>query len=181
MRLYLLRHTKPLIAPGVCYGQTDLAVAEADYVSLAATLRQHWSADMRVYSSPLQRCSLLARQLHTQPCFDPRLMELNFGRWEMCAWNDIPRADIDAWAAAAATYRPGGGEAAVDVARRVISWLQDVQEQGLAEAVVVTHAGVMRMLATWQDGMSAHELAELVCAQNCSFAYAELLEILVFE
>ena len=28
MELYLIRHPRPQVAPGVCYGQTDLGLAE---------------------------------------------------------------------------------------------------------------------------------------------------------
>ena len=42
--------------------------------------------------------------------FDARLAELDFGHWEMQSWDGIPRAEVDAWAADVAHYRPGGGE-----------------------------------------------------------------------
>ena len=41
---------------------------------------------------------------------DARLVELDFGSWEMHHWDTIPRAQIDAWAADVALYRPGDGE-----------------------------------------------------------------------
>ncbi|WP_422974992.1 histidine phosphatase family protein [Undibacterium sp. Ji49W] len=180
MRLHLLRHTKPQIADGLCYGQADVPVLAADYQMLAIEMRQKLSAGIPVFSSPLQRCALLAQALHDQPQLDPRLMEMHFGAWELCAWDAVPRAEIDAWAAAPATYCPGGGESALDVAQRVIAWLTDVRQMQLPEALVVAHAGIMRMLLTWQDGMAADELAQLVCAQNRSLAFGEYIEILVF-
>jgi len=180
MRLHLLRHTKPQIASGLCYGQADVPVLAADCQILAAAIRQKLSASMPVFSSPLQRCALLAHALHDQPQFDPRLMEMHFGAWELCAWDDLPRAEIVAWASAPATYRPGGGESALDVAQRVIAWLTDVRQMHLSEALVVAHAGVMRMLLVWRDGMAADELAQLVCDQPTSLAFGEHKEILVF-
>ncbi|MCH8622106.1 histidine phosphatase family protein [Undibacterium sp. TS12] len=181
MRLYLLRHTKPVIAAGVCYGQSDVAVREEDFLPVVAALRRRWPDGIPVYASPLQRCAVLAHQLRGQPQFDPRLMELNFGDWEMRAWDDIPRHAIDAWAASPTIYQPGGGESAFDVAVRVLSWLEDIRDLDAPEILVVCHAGVMRMLNSWQDGMSAMQLAEVVCSSQQTFDYAEMCELLVFE
>ncbi|MFZ6768965.1 histidine phosphatase family protein [Undibacterium sp. Di26W] len=181
MRLHLLRHTKPQIADGLCYGQADVPVRAADCQILAAKIRQKLAVGIPVFSSPLQRCALLAQALHAQPQLDPRLMEMHFGAWELCAWDAIPRTEIDAWAAAPATYRPGAGESAQDVAQRVIAWLADLRQMQLPEALVVAHAGIMRMLLVWQDGMAADELAQLVCTQNLSLSFGEFTEILVFD
>ena len=73
--LYLIRHPRPLIAPGVCYGRLD--VAAEDPLPIAATLRALLPADAPVWSSPLQRCRLLAGHLHPQPRLDERLQESN--------------------------------------------------------------------------------------------------------
>lgn len=181
MRLYLLRHTRPLVSPGICYGQSDIAVNQGDCFALAASMRLYLPPDIAVFSSPLQRCALLASHLHGRPRMDERLAEINFGAWEMRSWDDIPRPAIDEWALSPATYRPGGGESAVDVAQRVIAWLDDLRSLAMQEAVIVTHAGIMRMLAAWQEEMTAVELAQAVCLQNLSFGFAEMHEILVFE
>ena len=52
--LYLIRHPRPLIAPGVCYGRLD--VAAEDPLPIATALRALLPADAPVWSSPLQRC-----------------------------------------------------------------------------------------------------------------------------
>ncbi|MFZ6875151.1 histidine phosphatase family protein [Undibacterium sp. Di27W] len=180
MRLHVIRHTQPLIPAGLCYGQADVAVSDAACIALANQLATQLPAGLPVFSSPLQRCASLAKLLHATPRFHPGLMEINFGNWEMQAWEHIPRNEIDAWAAAPATYRPGGIESAVDVAQRVILWLTELRQLDLPEAIVVTHAGVMRTLSAWQDGMNAQEVAQVVCAQNLSFAFGAYKEILVF-
>ncbi|MES2036273.1 MAG: histidine phosphatase family protein [Pseudomonadota bacterium] len=180
MRLHLLRHTRPQIADGLCYGQTDVDVSDAECVVLAGKLSGRLQAGLPVFSSPLQRCAKLARLLHAEPRFDHRLKELNFGAWEMLAWNDIPRSEIDAWATAPSTYKPGGIESAVDVAQRVIDWLNQVRLLNIPEVIVVTHAGIIRMLLAWKEGMTAEELAQAVCTQKQSLAFGEYKEILVF-
>ena len=39
---------------------------------------------------------------------DPRLAEIDFGRWEGRSWDHIPRDDIDPWAAGTEDHAPGG-------------------------------------------------------------------------
>ncbi|MBI1770767.1 MAG: histidine phosphatase family protein [Burkholderiales bacterium] len=180
MRLHLIRHTRPQIVDGLCYGQTDVDVSDAECAALAGKLSIQLQAGLPVFSSPLQRCAKLARVLHAEPMFDHRLKELNFGAWEMLAWNNIPRSEIDAWATAPATYKPGGIESAVDVAQRVIHWLDDLRALNMPAAMVVTHAGIMRTLLAWQEDMTADELAQAVCTQKLSLAFGENKEILVF-
>ena len=92
--LYLIRHPRPLIAPGVCYGRLD--VAAEDPLPIAAALRALLPAGAPVWSSPLQRCRLLAGHLRPQPRLDERLQEIDFGDWEGQAWDDIPRQEINA-------------------------------------------------------------------------------------
>ena len=181
MRLHLIRHTRPLIADGYCYGQTDVDVSETEFLALASQLSEQLQAGLPVFSSPLLRCARLAKCLHDEPRFDSRLKEINFGKWEMQAWDAIPRYEIDAWAAAPASYKPGGAESAIDLAQRVIYWLNDLRQLNMPEAIVVTHAGVIRMLRAWREDMSAEELAQLVCTQNLSLAFGEYQEILVFQ
>ena len=61
--IYLIRHTTPAVARGICYGQTDLDVT-GSFREEAEVIRQHLPADIgTVYSSPLKRCTQLAQQL----------------------------------------------------------------------------------------------------------------------
>ena len=147
MILHLIRHPRPRIAPGICYGRLDLAAEDIDLVALDLLARL--PAGLPVWSSPLQRCRALAEELHAQPSIDARLAEMNFGAWEGRAWDDIPRAEIDAWAADVAHYAPPGGESPITLQQRALDF---VAELTVPEAVIVTHAGVIRvLLAHWQD------------------------------
>jgi alpha-ribazole phosphatase len=124
MRLYLVRHGRPDVAPGICYGSTDLAVSPQEHARVAAALTPLLPELAPVFSSPLRRCSELASRLALSlgsgnVIYDERLVEMHFGDWEMRAWDDIPRAHIDAWAGNVAAYQPGGGECVLQVAQRV--------------------------------------------------------------
>ncbi|MEL7454686.1 MAG: histidine phosphatase family protein, partial [Pseudomonadota bacterium] len=113
MGLILLRHTTPDVAPGTCYGRTDLDVAvqfHAEAAEAAAALPKF----QRIVTSPLIRCrklaAFIAEMTGLDICEEPRVQEMNFGDWEGCLWSDIPRPQLDAWAADFLNARPHGGE-----------------------------------------------------------------------
>jgi alpha-ribazole phosphatase len=142
VQLYLIRHPKPAIEAGICYGRSDLGLAE-DAVERAEALRALLPNDAPLYSSPLRRCLELAQALHPSPVVDARLLEMHFGAWEMRRWDGIPRAELDAWAADPIGFAPPGGESAAGMRTRVASLLAELPEV----AVVVAHGGVLRACA----------------------------------
>ncbi len=77
---------------------------------------------------------------------DPRLMEIDFGNWEMQAWDDIPRHEIDEWAEDIEGARPHGGESVAQMAERVRTYLLDsARIEG--HILAITHLGVVRCVA----------------------------------
>lgn len=147
MILHLIRHSRPLIEPAICYGRLDVAAADIEHT--AQRLRLALPPGLPVWTSPLQRCRLLAGLLHPLPISDQRLAEMNFGAWEGCSWDKVPRQEIDAWAADVLDYVPPGGESARHVQRRALDCIAGL---AVPEAVIVTHAGVIRMLLADPDG-----------------------------
>lgn len=146
MILHLIRHPPPDIAPGVCYGR--LEIPAKNEMPVAAALRASLPPGLPLWSSPLLRCRVLAGLLSPDPVFDERLAEMNFGVWEGRSWDDIPRAELDAWAADIADYAPPGGESPRQLQQRALEFVAGLE---VPEAVIVTHAGVIRMLlAHWQ-------------------------------
>ena len=62
MEIYLVRHTKPFINKGVCYGQMDIPIDETLFMQSAKTVLDSLPAKVdAIYSSPLIRCSFLAK------------------------------------------------------------------------------------------------------------------------
>lgn len=141
MRLHLIRHPRPSIAPGICYGRLDVPAAVPP--DLVAELRRSLPAGLPVWTSPLARCRDLAMALHPMPISEPRLAEMDFGDWEGRAWDAIPRAELDDWAADVADYAPPGGESPRAVQARVLAFVASLD---VAEAILVTHGGVIRTL-----------------------------------
>ena len=85
-------------------------------------------AEARIVASPLRRAQDLARRLG-DPETDARLVEMDFGAWEKRRWDDLPRDEIDAWAADFTGYAPPGGESVGAMAARTVDWW----ELGLAQ------------------------------------------------
>lgn len=180
MRLYLIRHPQPDIAPGLCYGATDLRVAANEVDRVLASVHTLVPPRVPIFSSILQRCALLAEPL-AQRCGsgavhrDVRLVEMDFGRWEMQRWDAIPRAEIDAWADDLVDYRPGDGESVFLVAQRVTAFLHDLLQTDDDEAIIVCHAGTIRLLLAWSPGLSLRETARKAAATPHQIAYGGMV------
>jgi len=161
MRLILVRHPRPQIAPGVCYGSSDIPALPEHQAQVLAELLASLP-DAELVTSPLHRCADLAAQLahHRNAALstDHRLAEMHFGAWEMRPWEDIPRAEVDDWAADLVHYRPGGGENVLAVAQRVSTFYTDAQRQQ-RDLIAICHAGTMRVLEACQHGLSLPGIA----------------------
>lgn len=166
---WLVRHAQPRVAPGVCYGATDLAADAPATQASAVALAQHLPVGVLLWSSPLQRCLSLAQALvQLRPDLtlrtDARLAEMNFGCWEGQPWEAIPRTALDDWTGNFAHHRFGGIESVAELLQRVASARADTSAQAEREGrglVWVTHAGVMRAVRWLQQGgtqvVQAHE------------------------
>ena len=178
MELILVRHPRPLVAEGLCYGRSDMPVDPDELVRVCAALQASGlPGNVPVFSSPLHRCAALARRLSANVFFDARLAEMDFGDWELRSWNDIPRGEVDAWAADLPHYRPGGGESVLDVTRRVAGALADIRQHGGERAVVICHAGTMRLLAALAGGSPPEQAALAAAATPHRIGYGEVLQL----
>ena len=136
------RHPRPDGAEGRCIGAgTDLRVDPRRAKRLARRIqregRRHHLPRI-VVTSPLRRCADVGRWLRRwgwQHRVEPALAELHFSEWEGRAWDQIDRAELDAWCADFSGGRPGGGESLETMLERAGGW-----QPGLAR-VVVGHAG----------------------------------------
>jgi alpha-ribazole phosphatase len=153
MDVYLVRHTTPDVAVGVCYGQADVGLADSfDAEWLALSPKLEHLANPLVFSSPLQRCAKLAQRaadhFNFSPAFtDTRLLELNFGDWELEPWRDIPQGIVSEWTDEHVKQAPPNGESYVDLHQRAKAFLYDLAKfQNNKQALVFTHAGVIRAL-----------------------------------
>lgn len=147
MNLYLIRHTRPAIAPGVCYGRLDVGLApesEADFERTLAAIPPISS----VWSSTLERCLALARLLAARrrvPLIrDERLVELSFGTWEGKRWDEIDRSQSERWTQNFWDMPPPGGETAAALYARVAEVISEIERSGQESIAVVSHGGPIR-------------------------------------
>jgi alpha-ribazole phosphatase len=182
MLLHLIRHPLPVIDKGLCYGSSDLAVTEEQCRLVQDRVGPLLPPYVPLYSSPLQRCVFLAEPLaatlQAGPVrYDPRLMEMHFGSWEQCAWNELPRAEIDQWADDVVGYRPGGGENVLNVAQRVNSFCDDLQQRGHSQAIIVCHAGTIRLLQARAQGLAVLQMALHAATNSHAIEFGEVLTL----
>ncbi|MBP7531813.1 MAG: histidine phosphatase family protein, partial [Ottowia sp.] len=72
------------------------------------------------------------------------LREMDFGSWEGRRWADIPRAEFDRWLAGFADTPPAAGAETVRALMERVGAAWDDWRASEADALWVTHAGVMR-------------------------------------
>jgi alpha-ribazole phosphatase len=146
MEVYLIRHTKPKIEKGICYGQSDVSLAES-FEQEAQILMKHLPGKIDVvYSSPLSRCQRLAQLVKSESiiCNDPRLMEMNFGDWELKNWDKIDQTHLNGWMQNFVNVKVPNGENFLELYGRVNDFMDELMKQQHKAVAVVTHAGAIR-------------------------------------
>lgn len=144
--LYLIRHGTTTTSGKTFAGRSDVPLNEEGRhmaQDIARQLAQHPIA--RIYSSPLSRAVHTARPLADRLKLDidqdPRLLEIDFGRYEGRAKKEL---GLNLRRAHAQAPIPGG-EALIDVWQRAGDFLTGLQPAG-GHLVVVGHYWLNRML-----------------------------------
>lgn len=159
MTIYLIRHTEVAVGRSICYGGSDVTLAD-NYAEQLAHIRTNLTTPPdAIWSSPLSRCRQLAQDLAprdeaadvVEVNFDDRLREYHFGDWEMRPWADIPRDALDGWMSDFVNLAPPNGETFQALADRVQAFWQDkiapmIENQSNGTVYVVSHGGVIRTL-----------------------------------
>ncbi|CAG7856115.1 alpha-ribazole phosphatase [biofilm metagenome] len=149
MDIYLIRHTKTDTINGLCYGQSDVALADT-FVHETKIIHEKLptlSAYCHVYSSPLSRCVRLAESFQKRITIDDRLQEVNFGDWEGRRFNDLDQKALVDWTENFVTHAPPNGENFNELCRRVNNFWAELMVAAPAEQILlITHAGVIRAL-----------------------------------
>lgn len=123
-----VRHTHPDVAAGTCYGHTDL-LPDAGFEADAAAVRSGLGGGFHtIFTSPLRRCTMLAEACgYPDARRDVRLMEMNFGEWEMQKFGEIRDPRIEAWYADWMNVEAPGGESCARMRERVSEFLEDLK------------------------------------------------------
>ena len=175
MEIYLIRHTAVAVPAGYAYGQTDVPLRDT-FEEEATLVKQRLEGMIfdQVWSSPLSRCRRLASYCgYPDPMTDPRLMEPNFGEWEMKSWEEVssdPRSE--GWFSDWIHYPTPGGESFGDQCARVSAFLDELR-QGTAQRVLLfAHGGVLTAARVYAGVYSIEEAfkhlpsyGEMICVE----------------
>ncbi|MFZ2170218.1 MAG: alpha-ribazole phosphatase [Methylococcaceae bacterium] len=148
MDIYLIRHTKTATGPGLCYGQSNVELADS-FPEEARQLQQklpELKSNTLVFSSPLPRCKQLAESFSSAVTTDARLLELDFGDWEGLRFDAIEAATLQQWTNNFVHTAPPNGESFIDLYKRAGCFWQDLLNREAEQALIITHAGVIRAL-----------------------------------
>lgn len=176
MKLTAIRHTSVDVPAGICYGISDVSVANSfpeESAQIQAQLGN--SAFDLVFSSPLKRCTKLASTLFQEDKIvpDDRLRELNFGDWEMQSWDSIfDSSEGRKWFQDYAVAKCPGGESFYNLVSRVELFLEELKEFESDQIAMITHAGVIRAMMCLLQQKTAEE------AFNTSLRYGQIVEFL---
>ncbi|MFR9534088.1 MAG: alpha-ribazole phosphatase family protein [Rikenellaceae bacterium] len=146
--IYFLRHTRPNIKAGICYGITDLDLDPKSYVADIAQIKEGISEVKfdAIYSSPLKRCRQAAEAIASESeiILDARLKEMDFGEWEMMRWSEIFEAQSGKeWFANYINCPTPRGESFSNLVHKAKSFIEEVKDKK-GDILVVTHAGFIR-------------------------------------
>ena len=147
MSVYLIRHTKPKIEKGICYGQSDIDVTETFSEEAAIIKSVLPETIVNISSSPLSRCRKLAEHLfpEKQVIYENDLQEIHCGEWEMLHWDAIPKDVIDPWMADFVNIQIPGGESYVQLHARVVGCFEKIISMP-SPVAIVAHGGVIRSI-----------------------------------
>ena len=147
MLIHLIRHTTPDIESGICYGQSDLDVTDSFTQEVETVKSKTLKSYDALYTSPLQRCSKLAKHINAKQRFtDKRIMEYNFGDWELLPWNELTSEEAKVWMDNFVDQPAPNGDSIISMQTRVMAFFNELLEHDYESVAVVTHSGVQRLI-----------------------------------
>jgi alpha-ribazole phosphatase len=174
MKLVLVRHTTPNIASGICYGQSDI-LPSGTFKEEASAVNDVLSENYfdTVYSSPLKRCTMLAGFCgFVNAKNDRRLMEMNFGDWEMKDWKNIHGQYATKWMENYLTVPAPNGECLQDLINRISDFIDSIKKTGVVSALCFTHSGPIRVVEHLINNVPPDELFDFEVAFGGVYTYS---------
>lgn len=173
MTIYIVRHGRTEAnASGLLLGRADPELDDTGRAQ-ARAIAEAVPDDARVVSSPLRRCRATAEAIGPTVEIDERLIELDYGRFDL-----KPLADIgaDTWARwrSDPDFRPPDGETLRELGERVGTCLDDLAARSIDEdrdVVVVSHVSPIKAAMAWALG------CPIDISWRCFVAQASITEI----
>jgi broad specificity phosphatase PhoE len=177
--LLFVRHAETNLAGRFC-GRSDPPVNRRGLRQIEELLNalKNESIDA-VYASDLSRsfttADAIGRQFGISPITLPELREIDFGEWEGLSWAQIESSDrayARQWSEAYPDLPAPGGEPFEGFQLRVLTHVNRLLGESAQKcAVVVTHAGVMRVVLRSLCGLGEEEAWQRTQAYCGFFRY----------
>jgi len=172
MEVYVIRHTPVAIGKDICYGQSNIPLADTflqDIKHFKNELPNDFDA---VYCSPLNRCKNLAEALELENIFyENALMEMNFGDWENKKWNDINQDELNSWMKDFINVKTPNGENLLELFDRVKTFIDYLRTKKHKKVLIITHAGVIRCLWAYLLNISLQNIFKIPVGYNEIFIF----------
>lgn len=163
-------------------GRTDCDITEmgGEQLDLLAEKMRAVPLDA-IYSSPLKRARLTAEavgRFHDLPMkIEPRLAEIDAGKWEKMSWVDIERTfphEFELWCERPDEFVAPSGESMREVYDRALEAVRSIVEQNAGKAVaVVSHGCTIRAIASWAYG-GIEKMSEVTFCDNTGVCTLEV-------
>ena len=158
MEIYLVRHTSVDVAPGICYGRSDVNVRNSFEEEAHKTKLQLKDIQFdKVFTSPLTRAIKLASYCgYSKAEIDYRLIEYNFGDWELESYDRLYKEDdfFRLWCKDYIHQKSPNGESLMDQVTRVNGFLSMVKNNGYHRICAFCHGGVLAIGRSICNGIS---------------------------
>lgn len=166
----LLRHGE--VEGGACYrGITDDSLSSTGWKQMQKKIafQSHWDL---IICSPLIRCHAfsvaLSEQLKTPLITSPALQEIDFGDWEGKTAAQIEPQLLAQFYADPARFSVPNGELFDCFQQRIIkAWLSLIKTHQGKQILIVTHAGVIRVILGHILGIDVEHSFKLKIAHAC--------------
>jgi broad specificity phosphatase PhoE len=135
-------------------GRTDLPLDAAGRAEVAGWRLPPGLGALGWLTSPLARCTETAALLGLEAAIEPRLIEMDWGRWEGRTIAELRAkrsAEIAAMEARGLDLQPPGGESPRAVQTRLAPLLSEIAARG-APTGCLTHKGVIRAILALATG-----------------------------
>lgn len=160
-----IRHTSLDVTGAIAYGHSDLPVSSR-FEEEAAVIKKELDQrhyDM-VFTSPLSRAYDLCKYCgYSDAVVDPRLMERNFGEWEMKPWEEVyaimaKHPESHLYGDRLELMSPPGGESVEELTNRVLEFVDDVRMKRWRRVAVFCHGGVINSARYWHGEVELNHL-----------------------
>lgn len=177
MEIYLVRHTQTVCEKGICCGQSDVDLAKP-FENIFEDIVSQLPQEAFIFSSPLKRCLILAQYIrdHIKTVSfkkDERLIEMNFGDWEMKNWNAILPEQLNPWMEDFVNIKVSNGESFVELHARVGHFLEEIKRETITPLIIVAHAGTIRSI------LCHHSSLPLKDAFNNKVDFGQVIKIVL--